>query len=80
MHAKWIWICHENPYKDHESTISVLRMQVHTSVAYVGDSYLQENCKDCRTQKIVTTVKIVGLKRHRQNYDAEIELSIEACK
>ena len=55
-------------------------MQVHTSVAYVGDSYLQENCKDCRTQKIVTTVKIVGLKRHRQNCDAEIELSIEACK
>ena len=59
---------------------SVLRMQVHTRVAYVDDSYLQENCKDCRTQKIVTTVKIVGLKKHRQNCDAEIELSIEACK
>ena len=59
---------------------SVLRMQGHTSVTYVDDSYLQEICKDCRTQKIVTTVKIVGLKRHRQNYDAEIELSIEACK
>ena len=25
------------------------------------------------------TDKIVGLKRHRQNYDVEIELSNEAC-
>ena len=25
------------------------------------------------------TDKIIGLKRHRQNYDAEIELSNEAC-
>ena len=21
MHAKWVWSCHENLYKDHESTI-----------------------------------------------------------
>ena len=29
--------------------------------------------------RALETDKIVGLKRHRQNYDAEIELSNEAC-
>ena len=40
MHAKWVLSCHENLYKDHESTDSVLRKQGHTSVVYVDDSYL----------------------------------------
>ena len=31
------------------------------------------------TYRVLETEKIVGLKRHRQNYDTETDLSNEAC-
>ena len=40
MHAKWVWSCHENLCKDHESTI-LSTQDAWSYLIYVDDSYLQ---------------------------------------
>ena len=42
MHDKWVWCCHEIFTKITKVPFSVLRMQGHTSVVYVDNSYFRE--------------------------------------
>ena len=56
MYAKWVWHCHENLYKDHESTFSVLTMQGHNSVVYVDDSYLQGDSYEICLKNVNDTI------------------------
>ena len=61
MHAKWAWSCHENPL------FSVLRMQGHTSVVYVDDSYSQgDSYESClkNTNDTIIILRSLGFTIH----------------